>query len=170
MNKFFTKIWGKVQEFWYFTVKNSLQKRIIRGGFKIDFRQYDMRIETLSKNFSMKLRASEHSFGYLVSSIAAGKEENIHGFAAFMYFIAVNLCRDDMFRRDLQDAIAAYERREQVKAKIDEADGDEEVAMLLIKQDLERAGMKRPERRRAERAFQKAAKEILKEDKDNEQK
>lgn len=168
MKKFFSKIWGKVLEFWYFTVRNTVQKRLVSGGFEIEFRQYDLRIKSISKNFAMKIRAGEYSFGYLVSSIAQGKEANAHGYAAFMYLLATEICKDDKLRAEVQRAIESYHKRVEVKKKVKEADGDEDAAIAMMKKDLERGGMTRQQRRKAEREFQKEARKIIKEDKSNE--
>lgn len=164
MKKFFSKIWAKVLEFWYLTVRNTVQKRIEVGGFEIVFRQYDLRIRSLSDNFSMKIRSGEHAFGYLAASMGQGHEDNVHGYAVFMYLIATNICRDDRLRRELQRAIQGYQERENAKVKLEEADGNEEAALESVRKDLERSEMSRAQRRRAEKAFQKEAKKILKEE------
>lgn len=168
MKAFFKKLWTKVLEFWYFTVRNTVQKRLVSGGFEIEFRQYDLRIRSISRNFSMKIRASEHAFGYLVSSLSQGHEDNVHGYATFMYLIGTIICKDDKFRKDLQRAIEGFQKREEAKAKLQEADGSEEAAIESVKKDLQRGGMSRTERRRAEREFRKEVKKVLKEEKNNE--
>lgn len=167
MKKFFKKVWQKVLEFWYFHVRNGVQSRLEVGGFEIEFHQYDLRIKSLSGNFAMKIRASEYAFGYLVSSLANGNEDNLHGYAVFMYLVATEICKDDKLRKDLQRAIENYQSRSSAKAKLDKEDGNEEAAIAAMKEDLRRANMSRAERRRAEKEFRKNVKEIIKEEKNN---
>lgn len=161
MKRFFNRIWVKILEFWYLTVMNTRQRRIEAGGFVIDFHQYDMRIRSVSGNFSMRIRSGEYSFGYLVSAVAKGKEGNIHGYAAIMYIIATEICRDDKFRKDLQRAIERYEKRLEGRKVAEE---NEEMCVESVRKDLERGAMGRRQRRRAEREYVKEMKQIVKED------
>lgn len=146
--------------------KNGKKAVYEEGGFKVTFRNYDMRIETLSRNFSVKIMAGEYPFGYLAASYAQDKKDNIHGYALFLYMVAILLPRDDQFRRDLQTALKTYEKRAARKAK-EAAEKDdpvmEKVAIENEKRDAEVARMSRRERRVASRDFKKTAKEVLNE-------
>lgn len=154
-------------KYWFFMLfKNGKKAVYEEGGFKVTFRNYDMRIETLSRNFSVKIMAGEYPFGYLAASYAQDKKENIHGYAMFLYMVAMLLPRDDQFRRDLQTALKTYEKRAARKAK-EAAEKDdpvmEKVAIENEKRDAEVARMSRRERRAASRDFKKTAKEVLNE-------
>lgn len=61
-------------KYWFFMLfKNGKKAVYEEGGFKVTFRNYDMRIETLSRNFSVKIMAGEYPFGYLAASYAQDK-------------------------------------------------------------------------------------------------
>lgn len=157
----------KKLKYWFFMLfKNGKKAVYEEGGFKVTFRNYDMRIETLSRNFSVKIMAGEYPFGYLAASYAQDKKDNIHGYAMFLYMVAMLLPRDDQFRRDLQTALKTYEKRAARKAK-EAAEKDdpvmEKVAIENEKRDAEVAQMSRRERRAASRDFKKTAKEVLNE-------
>lgn len=157
----------KKLKYWFFMLfKNGKKAVYEEGGFKVTFRNYDMRIETLSRNFSVKIMAGEYPFGYLAASYAQDKKDNIHGYAMFLYMVAMLLPRDDQFRRDLQTALKTYEKRAARKAK-EAAEKDdpvmEKVAIENEKRDAEVAQMSRRERRAASRDFKKTAKKVLNE-------
>lgn len=156
----------KKLKYWFFMLfKNGKKAVYEEGGFKVTFRNYDMRIETLSKNFSVKIMAGEYPFGYLAASYAQDKKENIHGYAMFLYMTAMLLPRDDQFRRDLQSALKTYEKRSARKAKEAAEKEDpqmEQIAIEAEKRDAEMAAGSRRYRRRASKEFRQTAKEVMK--------
>lgn len=169
MKKLFMKLWRKVLNFWYFTIKNRRENRFEAGGFVIDFHQYDLRIRTMSGNFSMKIRAGEYSFGYLAASVGQGRADNVHGYALFLYVIATSICKDDKLRKEVQKAIERYQKRVEALASVKEDEREDELSIAAEQGDEERAKMSRAQRRRAERQTRKMAKKILKENKDEQE-
>lgn len=154
----------KIRYWLYMLFKNKKHTVCEEGGFKITFREYNLQIETLSKNFSMKIGAGEYPFGYLVASLSQGKKDNIHGFAMYMYMVAMLLCRDKQFQRDLEIALKCYEKRAARKERMEKDDPVmEKVAIDTVKADEEVAHMSRRERRAHSRDFKKKAKEVLNE-------
>lgn len=155
-------------EFWYFGVRNRLERRYERGGFRVDFRRYDMRIRTLSGNFALRLRANEYSYGYLLSSLMQGREDNLRGYAMLLYIVASCVCEDDGLRRDLMKGIERYEGRlERKAAKAAKEAGGEAESEACVEQersDLEAAGLSRRARRRRSRERVKKAEEALRDE------
>lgn len=154
----------KKLKYWFFMLFRNGKKAVYEeGGFKVIFRNYDMRIETKSRNFGVKIMAGEYPFGYLAASYAQDKKDNIHGYAMFLYMVAMILPRDDQFRKDLQTALRCYEKR--AKRKAEKADPVmEKVAIETEKRDLEMAKGSRRYRRRASKEFREAAKEVMNDD------
>lgn len=153
-------------KYWFLMLFSNGKKAVYEeGGFKVTFRNYDMRIETKSRNFFMKIMAGEYPFGYLAASYAQNKKENIHGYALFMYMIAMALPRDEQFKKDIQTALRCYEKRIERKAKEAAAKNEdptmEKIALEGEKRDAEMAQSSRRERRRASRELKKTAKEVL---------
>lgn len=158
MKRYFKNLWTKILRFWFFRVRNRRMHHLEQGGFIIDFYMYDMRIRSVSGNFSMKIGASEHPFGYLVQSLAQHKESSIHGYAAYMYMFATELTKDDKLRKDLSDALSAYEKRVSALKATPESERRDAVDLQVVRADVARGAMTRQERRRLERESMKANK------------
>lgn len=159
---FYICVMNKLQEFWYFTVKNRVQRKEVMGGFEIEFRQYDMRIRSLSSNFRMQIRAGEYAFGYLVSSLAQGCPKNVEGYATYMYMIATELCKDDGLRNDIHKALLKYNARLEKKAResVVEDKTAEDIAIDVEKSVIAHAGMSKKEQKKIDKRFKKAVKAI----------
>lgn len=132
------------------------------GGFEIEFRQYDMRIKSLSGNFRMRIRAGEYAFGYLVSSLAQDCPKNVEGYATYMYMIATEICKDEGLRNDIHKALMKYNARlEKAAAKqVVEDKTAEEMAIDLEKSARAHDGLKKSERRKIDKRFKKVVKAV----------
>lgn len=154
----------KIKYWFIVTFLNRKRAVVNEGGFEIVFRDYDMRIRTKSGNFSMKVMASEYPFGYLATALSQGKKGQVHGYAQYMYLVAMMICRDGQFKNDVKMALERMDKREQRKAekqakKVDES--MEQVDTEIVKRDIEVGQMSRRERRKASREFHKTAKTVL---------
>lgn len=110
------KIKGIFWRFWYFHVRNGCKRRLTVGGFEVEFHNYDIRFRTISRNWSMRVLASEYAFGYLCSA----KDESVHGYALYMYSIATGICRDERLRKDIHIALETYAKRVEREGSDDE--------------------------------------------------
>lgn len=155
-------------KYWFFTTFLNRKKAVIdEGGFKIVFRNYDMRITTKSGNFSMKVMAGDYPFGYLAAALNQGKKSQVHGYAEYMYLVAMMLCRDVQFQRDIKRDLELLNKRVQRKAEKAAQEVDENMENVeteIVKRDMEVGQMSRRERRKASREFKKTAKTVLNED------
>ena len=149
------KFWTKIVKFWYFKVKNPKIRVGSHGGFRWVFRRYNLTVETLSGNWKAIWTASEHPFGYLLSS---KDDDNIIGFCQTIYEVGALLTTDQGFVNDIQNALKKYSSRLEKKAAKDivEDETEEKIALEAEKQVQEAIGMSRKERRDVNRRFRKA--------------
>lgn len=164
MKDFFKKLYSKVLEFWYFCVCNRCHKSLVTGGFQVDFRNYDIRIKSLSGNFSMKVRSGEYAFGYLYAALGKGNTENIHGYALFVYTIASCICQDEKFAEDVLKSIEDYAKRAEEKPSEELDDLDDETILMALQKDIEYSELPRSQRRKIDREFKKTLKKIEKDE------
>lgn len=146
------------------TFLNRKRAVVDEGGFKIVFRNYDMRIRTKSGNFSMKIMAGEYPFGYLATAESQGKKDQVHGYAQYVYLVAMMLCRDGQFKNDIRTALNCLNKKMQRKAEKDAKKVDESMDNVetdIVKRDMETGRMSRRERRKASREFKDTAKTVL---------
>lgn len=148
------KFWTKIVKFWYFKVKNPKIRVGSHGGFRWVFRRYNLTVETLSGNWKAIWTASEHPFGYLLSS---KDDDNIIGFCQTIYEVGALLTTDQGFVNDIQKALKKYSSRLEKKAAKDivEDETEENIALEAEKQVQEAIGMSRKERKKRERDINK---------------
>lgn len=155
------KFWTKIVKFWYFKVKNPKIRVGSHGGFRWVFRRYNLTVETLSGNWKAIWTASEHPFGYLLSS---KDDDNIIGFFQTIYEVGALLTTDQGFVNDIQKALKKYSSRLEKKAAKDivEDETEEKIALEAEKQVQEIVEMPKKDRRKVERDINKRFKESAK--------
>lgn len=111
------KILERVAAWWRLSVANRKMAEKTIGGFKFEFRKYDLRIRTLSGNWRLRLLCTEHPFGYLAQSMKAGIDDNLHGYATLMYVCSTQLTKDAKLVRNVEFAVRKYSERIEREAK-----------------------------------------------------
>lgn len=158
--KFCRQFWAKVVKFWYFTFNNPVIAKGGAGGFKWVFRRYYLTLSTLSGNWSMRITAGEHPYGYLLYGVQKGDDNNIHGFAATLYSQAMMLTKDQRLVNDVQSAIKRYDKRVEAEGKKQER--YDEAALEAVKQEQEFIELPKKERRKVEREINGRFKKVVK--------
>lgn len=152
------KLWLKIVRFWYFKVRNPKIRVGAHGGFRWVFRRYNFTVETLSGNWKASWTASEHPFGYLLSS---KDDTNIIGFCQTVYEVGMLLTTDQGFVNDIQKAMKKYSSRLEKQAKVNEDETEEKIALegeAAIQKHIE---MPEKARRKAEKDIDRRFKKAL---------
>lgn len=157
---FFRRLWARVVKFWYFTFANPVIAKGSAGGFKWVFRRYYLTLSTQSGNWSMKITAGAHPYGYLLYGVQKGDENNIHGYAATLYTQAMVLTRDQKLVNDVQSAIRKYDKRVETEGK--KQDRYDEAALEEVKQEQEFIELPKKERKKVEREINGRFKKVVK--------
>jgi hypothetical protein len=145
------------------------------GAFTADFYFKDgsieksyLEINTRSNIFSMRFDARTYPYGYLFASAQQGKEDNIHGFCAMMFQIAMSALEDTQLARDLSKSILAYNKRMEKSAKNNakgENSEDNTADEQLIEESIKYAKMDGKQRKKAKEQFRADVKEVISENK-----
>lgn len=158
------KFLQKIQKFYYFRLANPIVQQGEGHGFKYTVRRFWLDLETVSGNWKMRVVASEHPFGYLVSGLTKKSEDNLFGFAETMYYLNSTLTRDQKLVNDVQNALRKYEAR-LAKTKPEPDNEEEEAAAIAeVKAVQEYVEATPKERKKQERdingRFKKAVKDV----------
>jgi hypothetical protein len=164
------KIKESILRWWYFHIKNPVIRKgeSKDGAFKWTFRRFSLTIETLSGNFKAEYSADEHPYSYL---LAGENDDNIIGFAQFIYMLSKTLTTDQGLANDVGKAIGKYQKRleKQAASEVVEDETEEKIALEQEKQIQEHVELPKKERRKVERRidgkFKKAVKEAEKHEK-----
>lgn len=153
----------KILNWWYFTVKNTTQRKLTIGGFNFKFRNYDVIIKSISDNFEIRVRAGEFMFGYLCSALGKGDKSQLHGYAAIMYMLATQIGKDAKLAREVNGSCERYMTRMQAFAEkeAEKVEGDGKAEIEMTKDDVAVAGMNRKQRRAHKREVEKIVKKEI---------
>ena len=141
----------KFRKWWIFHIQNPSIRKGVIGGFKFNFKRYELIISTLSGNWKARWTAAEHPYGYLLSS---NNDEQVHGFAYRMYMIGALLTTDQKFVDQIDRAIRDYDKRlskQAGKAASDYDETDEKAAIEFERQVQEYIELPKKERRKRSR-------------------
>lgn len=163
----------KVMRFWYFHVQNPVVRKgeSKDGAFKWEFRRFWLDISTASGNFKARYMADEHPYAYL---LAGENDDNIIGFAQFIYMLSKTLTTDQGLANDVGKAIGKYQKRleKQAASEVVEDETEEKIALEEVKAVQEHVELPKKERRKVEKGidgrFKKAVKEAENEEKNSE--
>lgn len=134
------KLKERVLKWWYFRMKNPVMWKGEKGGFKVVFRRFWMEAESVSGNWKCRWTAAEYPYGYLNVAVNQNNEETLWGFVERMYMWSMLLLRDPGLAKDMDKAVAKYEKRlEKMKPEQE----DEEVAIAQMKDLQETVEKKR---------------------------
>ena len=119
-------LWSAIQKWYYFQLANPVVRKGEKGGFKWCFRRYWLSLETLSGNFKVRFTASEHPYGYLLSS---RDDSQIEGFCQVLYSVGKMLTTEQQFVDDVVGAVNGYNERLMGKAEVVEDELEEKIAL-----------------------------------------
>lgn len=111
-----SKIRAALMKWWLFNFRNWKIYQFEVGGFRVVFRRFFLHIKSISGNFSMSIRAGEHAYGYLLTAAKQDKIDQIHGYCAYMYKIAMSITTDSGLVNELNKALSKYDARMEKKA------------------------------------------------------
>ena len=160
IKEFFKRLWARIVKVWYFVFANPVIAKGGAGGFKWVFRRYYVTLSTVSGNWTMRITAGEHPYGYLLSGAQNGDENNVHGYAATLYSQAMMLTRDQKLVNDVQSAIRRYDKRVEAEGKKQER--YDEASLEATRQEQEFIELPRKERRKVEREINGRFKKVVK--------
>lgn len=156
--------------------KQTPEFHIECGGFVVNFYFKDgsivdsyMEIRTVSDNWRMRIDARHEIYGYLMTSMEQGKEEQVHGYCATLYIIATSLTKDQGFVNDIQKAITKYMKRMEKQAESEaKAVTDAQIMAdeALMNEAIERGKTKG--NKKAEKEAAKKSQEEIKEELESE--
>lgn len=123
---------SRIMRWWLFNFRNSVIWKGEKGGFKIEFRRFWVEARSVSGNWKERWTAADYPYAYLLVALQKDNEETVWGFCERMYMWSMLLLRDKGLVKDMDKAVAKYEKRLE-KIKNNE---DEEIALMQM-QDLQ---------------------------------
>lgn len=128
------------------------------GNFEVTIYRFHMDINTVSGNFSCRIRATQHPYLYLLAAATQGKVDQIYGYCMILFTVANTLTTDQKLTNDVVKAIKNWTKRHEDMgaAKAENVTTDEnEFALKEVKSNVERGKMTRQQRRKEERDAKK---------------
>ena len=155
-----SKVIDKIRKWWYFSIANPTERLGGTGAFKWRFRRYFADIKTISGNFSVRVTAAPHPYGYLFN----GDDTQVQGYAERLYMVAMLMTTEQQFVNELDKVLSDYEKRHTPPTPVVEDEVEERVAMdemIALQEHIELpAGERRKVVRDINGRFKKAAKTL----------
>lgn len=130
-----------------------------------------LQISTPSGIFAMRIAGNCHAYGYLLAAAKQDRIDQLQGYAVTLFIPAMELTQDQGLCNDIQKAIMKWQKRKEKEAAKLAAKVTPEQEMAdeaLMREAIERGGMTRRQRRKAERESRKQMREVLNDVKENE--
>ncbi len=148
------------------------------GQFKFDFyyaegnlRGTYLQISAPSGIFAMRIAGNTHAYGYLLAAAQQDRTDQLQGYAVTLFIPAMELTQDAELVNDIQEGIVKWQKRKEKEAAelAKKVTPEQDMAdEALMREAIERGGMTRQQRRKAERESRKQMRKVLNEDKEDE--
>lgn len=122
--------------------RNRVVSRAEVGSYRIEFRRYEVRVQTRAGQFKMRLRGDFYPSGYLTAAHNQGLDHQLEGYSTLMFMLADGLCRDKKLVSSVTRALEAHIARvEKVVMEKRKEDPEADAVILdgmrsLLKKDV----------------------------------
>lgn len=141
-------------KWWYFKVRNTIEWKGEKGGFKVIFRRFSLEISSLSGNFKAVWAADEYPYGYLLTAVNGGNAETLWGFCERIYAWSKCLLREQQLVSDFDGAFERYVKRVESEPQepfVLDTETEERIILEGEKEAQRLSELRGKERRKAER-------------------
>lgn len=164
---------NKLKHWIFKTFFNKTIKVVAVKNYIFKFTKQYLEIKSVSDSISIRIGAGMHPYAFLLEASMQGLEKQLYGYAYLVFSSALLMTKDQDFVVAMNDALLAYS--DQTLAKGAElatqvTEDQEKADAELMKGTIERAGMTRQQRRKAERDARDKMRKIYNEIKAEERK